>query len=237
MGSYDPNSPLDQRKAQAIDAAWQRNGGRMSPNQMYQDPGYMGINKSGSHDGIEKSAWLQSLMRGGQKFSRSNALGAMERGLDEARTAAKSLTGKGSGKQRSMLKNLTPGEFGKIQGIGQTRMGMSDRLGRMGDWLNDNQGIARGLNIGLPTVGIGAGLYGANRMGHSSGMEQGLSQGFDTGADYGIQASLANMPQDPGFLGRIADVFTGQQRGPQAYDIQSLLDTNKSQILQQLRSA
>jgi hypothetical protein len=41
MGSYDPNSRLDQRKAEAARQAWARNNGNLTPNQLYADPGYI----------------------------------------------------------------------------------------------------------------------------------------------------------------------------------------------------
>lgn len=43
MGSYDPNSPLDRRKADRIRELFQQNQGQLSPNQVYADQAYSGI--------------------------------------------------------------------------------------------------------------------------------------------------------------------------------------------------
>jgi hypothetical protein len=41
MGSYNPNSPFDQGKAEAARQAWVRNNGNLTPNQLYADAGYI----------------------------------------------------------------------------------------------------------------------------------------------------------------------------------------------------
>ena len=260
MGSYNPNSPFDQRKAQAIDAAWQQNGGRMSPNQMYQDPGYMGISKSGSLTpfaiyeldpaaSMEKAAmaggiagWLRgALQRGAQGLNRGSRMAKATAGRTaktEANAAQKVQAGATS--VAGDLPKLPTGREAfqtAYAGAGNGRQGLADFMGNAGLRIDASPGLQKAINYGAPAAAAGGIFYGGNRMGHSSGLDEGLDKGFDTGADYGIQAALANAPKDPGFFGRIADVFTGQQQGPQAYDIQSLLDSNKAQILKQLRGA
>jgi len=121
---------------------------------------------------------------------------------------------------------------------GQNRMDAGTYLtGAAKDMSRISPNVRRGIDIGVPAVGGGAALYGSNRMGHSSGLDEGLDQGFDTGAAYGIQAAQQNAPTDPGVLGRIMSVFTGQEAGPQPAALQALLDSNKSQILKQIRGA
>jgi hypothetical protein len=121
---------------------------------------------------------------------------------------------------------------------GQNRMDAGTYLtGAAKDMGRISPNVRRGIDIGVPAVGGGAALYGSNRMGHSSGLDEGLDQGFDTGAAYGIQAAQQNAPTDPGVLGRIMSVFTGQEAGPQPAVLQALLDSNKSQILKQIRGA
>ena len=269
MGSYNPSSPFDQRKAEAINQIWQQNGGRVSPNQVYANPLYSGISKSGSaHEvvvdqiltpfaiyelnpeaSMSKEAmaggiagWLRSaLQRGATSLNRGSRLAKATAGRTaraEAGAAQKAQAGATS--VAGDLPALPTGReaFNKAYaGAGNARQGIADFMGNAGLRIDASPGLQKVINYGVPTAAAGGIFYGGNRMGQNTGMQEGLSRGFDTGADYGIQASLANMPQDPGFFGRIADVFTGQQRGPQAYDIQALLDANKSQILQQLRSA
>lgn len=89
-------------------------------------------------------------------------------------------------------------------------------------------------NTALGVGGAGL-LYGSNRIGHSSGLDEGTSKGFDTGVDYGIQAAQQNAPQDPGILGRILNVFRGQGEQPSAASLQAMLDHNKASILARLR--
>lgn len=41
MGSYDPNSRLDRSKADAIRQQWREQNGKLSPNQVYSNKGYV----------------------------------------------------------------------------------------------------------------------------------------------------------------------------------------------------
>lgn len=259
MGSYNPNSPFDQRKAQAIDQIWQQNGGRVSPNQVYADPRYAGLAKAGSAvtpfalcdpswDTTEKAAatgiagWLRSALTSGAK------------GLNRSSRMAKAIAGRGARAEANAAHKLQAGATSVASdlpalpsareafdtayaGAGNARQGLANFMGNTGLRIDASPGLQKLINYGVPATALGGAFYGGNRMGHNSGMETGLSRGFDTGADYGIQTALANAPQDPGFFGRIADVFTGQQKGPQAVDMQALLDANKAQILQGMRNA
>lgn len=131
----------------------------------------------------------------------------------------------------------------RTAGIGGSRMGSGKSIYDLGRRSQTDDLVARSLGIGTTAAagGVGAaglGMYGANRMGHSSGKEEGFntgkSQGFDLGVDQGIYHTMANQPQDPGWLGRIADVFTGQERGIDPQQIQAMLAENKDSILSQL---
>lgn len=124
-----------------------------------------------------------------------------------------------------------------MAGIGNNRMAAAGKLKGAEKALAGSPNAQKAINYGIPAVGGGAALYGSNRLGHSSGLDEGLDKGFDTGATYGIQAAQQNAPKDPGVLGRIMSVFSGQEAGPQPAALQALLDSNKAQILQQLRGA
>jgi len=119
--------------------------------------------------------------------------------------------------------------------VGQLRTGLGKGMQAAGKAIGDSPGLQKGINIGVPVVGGGAALYGSNRMGHSSGLDEGLDKGYNTGVDYGIQAAQQNAPQDPGILGRIMDVFRGQAEQPSAASLQALLEQNKASILARLR--
>lgn len=99
----------------------------------------------------------------------------------------------------------------------------------------EREGLSPGVKLGLGAGAGGVALYGSNRMGRNSGLEEGTSKGFDTGVDYGIQAAQQNAPQDPGILGRILNVFRGQGEQPSAASLQAMLEQNKASILARLR--
>lgn len=100
-----------------------------------------------------------------------------------------------------------------------------------GNMDNASAGLKNTVNYTVPAVGGGAALYGSNRMGHSSGKEEGVGIGYDKGADAGLQTAIANMPQDPGILGRIMDVFTGTQGGPDIDSLKQLLASGREDAL------
>lgn len=116
MGSYDPNSALDQRKAEAIRQIFQERGA-VSPNQIYADPRYSQI-KQASHQQtttpgqqyyLTKTARisptiLRALSRGWQGFKRSPA------------DMASSLAGRGAAPVPSELGRA--GKVGNLLGAG-----------------------------------------------------------------------------------------------------------------------
>lgn len=109
----------------------------------------------------------------------------------------------------------------------------NERISKLMEWLKTPQAKYTGIGTG---AGVG-GLAIGNSVGRGSGLADGRSQGYDKGVDYGIQATLNNLPEDGGFLGRLMSVFTGSPQAPKAQDIQQLLAANKDKILEQLRGA
>ncbi len=85
------------------------------------------------------------------------------------------------------------------------------------------------------TVG---GLGGAGVVGHSigssSGRQQGVTEGVDAGLQRGVQAATSAQPGDPGVLGRLMDVFRGQQQGPDAPSILSNLQGDKDALIKSI---
>lgn len=123
-----------------------------------------------------------------------------------------------------------------LAGAGEGRLAAGAKLNGWAKSMNKiPDGARRAIDWGVPLVGGGAALYGSNRMGRSSGLDEGTSKGFDAGSAYGIQAALQNAPQDPGILGRIMNVFRGQGEQPSPALLHALLEQNKSEILGRLR--
>ena len=94
-----------------------------------------------------------------------------------------------------------------------------------------NPTARKAVNAGVPTVAGAGALYGSNRLGHSSGREQGVGEGFDAGTELGIQTALANQPQDPGFFGRLLEVFKGNEQSVTAQSLQNYLDEYREDAL------
>ena len=105
---------------------------------------------------------------------------------------------------------------------------------RFGHAMAKSPGLRKGINIGVPGAAGAGALYGSNRLGHGAGMEEGAGLGYDLGSQYGLQAAMANMPQDPGILGRILNVFRGQEAGPDPNQLAALLAGNRQNAIQTL---
>jgi hypothetical protein len=177
------------------------------------------------------AGWLSKLLGGGAQKLRASAGKAKGLAYTEGHTAGdKLLRAQGGQAVGPHLAGLEASSA-----VGNSRNSLADVLGGAGKTIADNPNLQKGINIGVPVVGGGAALYGSNRMGRSSGLDEGLSKGYNTGVDYGIQAAQQNAPQDPGVLGRIMNVFRGQGEQPSAAALQAMLDQNKASILARLR--
>jgi hypothetical protein len=71
-------------------------------------------------------------------------------------------------------------------------------------------------------------------MGQSSGREAGLTEGVDQGIGLGLEGAKAMQPGDPGFMGRLGDLFTGTQSGPDAATMRQGLTTERDKLIQSL---
>ena len=114
-----------------------------------------------------------------------------------------------------------------MDAAGNWRVAAGRRLGAARRGIENSPLAQKAINYG----GLGTGLVGANllgrgaghRRGHAAGMEEGAAAGFDLGRDLGIETALSQIPQDPGILGRILNVFRGQSAGPGSDAIRALL--------------
>ena len=77
--------------------------------------------------------------------------------------------------------------------------------------LVDNPRVMTGLKYGAGAAGVGGLAYGANRMGHSSGMEEGAGKGLDAGIVQGIESARGSMGQQgqAGYFGNLWDAIKG----------------------------
>lgn len=104
----------------------------------------------------------------------------------------------------------------------------------MSQFALENPLTTAGLKYGGGTALAGAGLYGSNRMGHSSGRQEGITEGVDQGMELGMQGAQAMQPGDPGFLGRLGDLFTGTQQGPPTAQMRQQMAGSRDQLIQAL---
>jgi len=111
---------------------------------------------------------------------------------------------------------------------------------RAGAALGRSEGLQKGVNIGAGTALAGAGLYGANRMGHSSGFDKGFAggveQGVDAGTTMGLETAANQLQQNqPGYLGGLMSALKGQSGGQinmgQAYGD---MGNNRQMLINQL---
>jgi hypothetical protein len=68
-------------------------------------------------------------------------------------------------------------------------------------------------------------------MGHNSGRESGVLEGVDQGMELGLQGAQAMQPGDPGFLGRLGDLFTGTQAGPDVAAMRQGLNSDRDKLV------
>lgn len=199
MGSYNPNSSLDQRKKRAIDSLYAL--GITSPNAIYSNSLY----KNATASQVSPFAILE-------KSAYTAASSAAAKALAATRPAFK-------GGWWNNLKNGVM-QGGKSIGGPSTGKGLAYNTGR---W-------------GLPTLGGGSLLAGSNLMGRSSGHAKGYAEGTDKGFDLGSEKASdmfgALSPQDPGFMGRLMELFTGRQSGPDASALKMHMQEYKKSLIE-----
>lgn len=250
--TYDPNSWLDRNKMDALLRGQRNWANNANARNVGRGQRYDWMSKSGGENitpfaALEKEAMLKGvgniLRWGGGKLRRSGAKarqsGKTRGGGGDDVIELGGPTGRAPGPNATTSEMILHPTANRVptaaRMAGEGRLGLGNKLKGMGnsldDWAAANPGLARAINIGVPTGAAGIGMYGANRMGHSSGRELGIGEGYDVGSQIGAQLALQAQPKDPGILGRILDVFTGQEKGPDYATIQGLLDSHRSQIL------
>ena len=98
---------------------------------------------------------------------------------------------------------------------GQRRASAGRLLSGAGGSIAASPRLQNGINIGGGAVAGGGLLYGSNRMGHSSGLEEGVDLGVDAGMQAGVEAAQQNaayQPQ-PGYLGGLWNAVKGEHGG------------------------
>lgn len=241
--SYNPNSTMDQGKLKQMEEVY-REHGKLSPALVYSRQYGPNWSKSASAFAeLEKSAsvakglsWI--LNRGGQALRRSGG---------KARSVADSTGGAPSSAPIAMGKPTpAPGPASSGTSIvphatanldapaaryaGERRMAAGKTLK---NWSKSLADPSLGKKVDLAAYGLGGGglLFGANRLGHSSGRRSGVDEGFHAGSE----AALAAMPEQRGYLGNLWSAIVGQQP-TDAAAIRNMLEQNKSDILQTILS-
>jgi len=116
------------------------------------------------------------------------------------------------GPQNDAQRKLLAAASNKGQLTAKTGRGLTNGAGA----IDASKGIQNAINIGGGTAVAGAGLYGANRMGRASGIDEGIGLGLDEGMTAGVEAAQANMAQQPqpGYLGGLMNAVQGNSGGP-----------------------
>jgi len=220
MGSYDPNSALDQRKAKAINDMWASSGGNLTPNQVYANQQYksafdaLGMKKEAIAGGISK------LLGMGGSALKSWGAGAGKKQIEK-------MTGLASGGSTGAVGDaVEAASKSRLAGIGRENLG--SKLQGAADDIDATPWIRNAINAGgLTAGGVGAYSLGSNR-GERRGVGKGLTEGIGIGAQHAYQP-------DPGVLGRLGQLFTGT---PQA-DMSALdawLNENKDEVIKKILS-
>ncbi len=225
MGSYNPNSRVDQPKADVIRRLYQQSGGKLTPNQVYANPEYRALdalrtrNKSahttpfsalGDTD-LQKEAIAQGIARG---------LGFVGRKLSQSGNAAKELARNAApvtGKAKDAILD-TRAMTEAAKGVGNKRLDMAGKIEDAVKAIDESPKLQKALNIGGVGTVAGTGLYGANRLGYSSGAQDGFQTGAGQGLDSGMRAGVESAFQSqaanqPGYLQNLWNSLLGQQSG------------------------
>lgn len=226
--NFDPHSRLDRAKMQSM------NGGAhgWASNSAARQAMHAPIAKS-AFARLEKQAGglagglAKLLERGGSKLiasgehaaggALSKAIGAMEGGA--APDVAKKLM---EGAERA----------------GGFRQSIGGHMGSAAERISSSPGIQAGINYGAGGLAAAGGMYGANRMGHSSGLHEGADKGFDTGVETGIESMSQQAAPESSVFDRIANVFTNaqQSQGPSAGAAYQNIGKNRDALIQSILS-
>lgn len=165
---------------------------------------------------LEKAALAQLVSKGltaGGKFLARNGAAASQAGRTNALNAIRQGGGISTIGRDAASKMLNAG---RAEGSWRTGVGNAMRRGSIG--ISKSPGMQKAVNYGGGTLLAGAGLYGANRIGHASGheagREAGIGEGMDAGMEAGVAAAAENQQQNqPGYLGGLWNAVKGQSGG------------------------
>ena len=139
-----------------------------------------------------------------------------------------------SGMSDAERKIMTAQQRSEVLGTATGRASAGKSLRGAANSIENSKGIQNAINYGGGAALGGAGLYGAHSMGHSSGREDGMTEGVDNGIQLGLQGAQAMQPGDPGFMGRLGDLFTGTQSGPDVATMRQGLSADRDKLIQAL---
>ncbi len=191
------------------------------------------LEKEALAKGISKGlSWAgKGLSRAGTKAKRTAAANSLQgNGFSSLSEARQHAVGKPSGLASMAIDDAKTA----VSSTGNTRKGVGRALSGHADTIDGSKGIQNTINYGAGAIAGGAGLVGAHSMGHSSGREEGITEGVDQGLDLGLQGAQSAQPADPGFMGRLGDLFTGRQQGPDAATMRQGLGTERDKLIQAL---
>lgn len=223
---FNPKSWLDRNKMNALMSGnrnWSDNQSARAAGSNQRYAWANGAQKSASafaaldHTGLQKEALARGVMRGlgwvGSRLARSgNAAKQL------AREAAPVV---GGAKNEILdMRNVT----NAAKGVGNKRLNMAGKLDDLGKKISDSPKIQKAINYGGGAALGGAGLYGANRMGYSSGSQDGFQtgagQGLDAGMRAGVESALASQAANqPGYLANLWNSILGQASGGMNADV------------------
>ena len=193
-------------------------------------------------------AQLEKVAAGGLAGVLQKGIGGLGKMIGRSGAKAKSTAGKGAldslgvGPLSKARPTMTPEDYNAAKSlaaeargeVGNTRVAAAGNLKSVAGKIGESKGIQNAINYGAGTVAGGAGLIGAHSMGHSSGRKEGVTEGTDSGIDLGLQGAQAMKPGDPGFMGRLGDLFTGTDQGPDAATMRQGLTTERDKLIQSL---
>jgi hypothetical protein len=242
MGGYDRRSWLDNNKLALRmqgDPNWSDNQRARAMGQV-QHPwmksgAYAELGKKAKAKGV--AGLLQKGMRGAGDFLRKNVASSRtgiankavgEAGFETLVDAKKSMKPKDYRALYSDVNN-------RLHGVGNTRATLANSLVSGAKDLGKNKNLQKAVNYGTGAVAGGAGLYGANRLGHSSGKEEGTALGFDTGVQQALETAQAQ-EGNQGFLQQLMGLLPGRG-GINAGNVYSALSDSRADTLRRLQNA
>lgn len=241
---FDPKSKMDMQNMRRL------MGGAGTINRQQYGTG---MQMAGPQPTLAKSAFasLEKGAAGGLAGVAQKAVGGVGKFLTRSGTKAKrtaattSLQGNGFGSlSEARRSGLSPDVVNgalddaktAVKNTGNTRKGVGSALSGHADTIGSSKGVQNAINYGGGAAVAGGGLYGAHSIGHSSGRESGLTEGVDQGMELGMQGAQAMQPGDPGFMGRLGDLFTGTQAGPDADTMRQGMMSQRDKLIQSLIS-